>query len=116
MNSEELVEHCEILCEAFDKLDKYVLNPPDAGSFCSNRLNKPATIANIRIYYYIEKVAKIKPHITNWNSSKELAYEKLSFLLLDPRSKFYDMTIHEQMLVLYQSQPEIYGHIFVFNK
>lgn len=118
MNPEELVEHCEALCTAFDKLDKYVLRPPDVANICSRRLNKAATIANIRLYYYIEKRHKYVED-TNAriyiNESKELAYEKLSFLLLDSRSKFYELSKHEQMLIMYQKQAEIYGNVYVFE-
>ena len=93
-----VVEHCESLCEAFEVLD---VSDYTIGAFSQRKLNKAATLANIRLHYYVD--------ITK----DEKAFDKLSFLLLDATSRFWELTQSEQKTILYHNG-DIWDRCFVF--
>ena len=105
MNNTELVQKVENLCDAFENLPHEVHSNLTNYSHCSNTthvLSVAATIANIRLYYYIKRFHENKH-----------GFEELNFLLTNPQSSWEKLN-SEEKVALIKKNTYIITHVLVF--
>ena len=100
---DNLVRNTETLCDAFEDLPSRIT---DRIGMEPLRLSVPATVANIRMFYYI--VNKNYP-----KDSTIRGFEQLRWLLTEPESGWESLTDVEKVALLRHSR-EIYSEVFVF--
>ena len=105
MNTTELVQKVEDLCDAFENLPHEVHSKLSNYSPCSNTthvLSVAATIANIRLYYYVKRLHENKH-----------GFEELNFLLTNPQSSWEKLTTEEKVALI-KKNIHIINHVLVF--
>lgn len=105
---DNLVRNTETLCDAFEDLPSRITDRIGIERFAMEplRLSVPATVANIRMFYYI--VNKNYP-----KDSTIRGFEQLRWLLTEPKSGWESLTDVEKVALLRHSR-EIYSEVFVF--
>lgn len=106
---EKLVENTEALCEAFENLPRTLTDRICVVRFFGDHsyLSIPATIANIRLYYYVKQ-----DHYPS--ESTRRGFETLRFILTDPRSGWNDLSDDDKIYLL-RKQVDVTNEVFVFS-
>ena len=105
---EKLVETTEALCDAFEKLPSSITDRLIIERFTSESLNLSvaATVANIRMFYYIVK--------NNYPKESTLrGFEQLRWLLTESKSGWDELNDDERIALFKQSR-DLYNEVFVF--
>lgn len=79
---DQLVKRVEDFCDVMEKIPHFML--------FGERLSKPASIAAMRAFYYVEKN----------NPDKHLSYECLRFILTDPACQWVNLSLDEQIALI----------------
>lgn len=87
MNTEKLVEYVERFCDLVEGLDNEFVNE---FRFFDQQVSIPATVAALRVFYYIENKYVLR-------SERKLWYEILYFVLTDEKSKWDSLTAKEKI-------------------
>ena len=105
---EKLVETTEALCDAFENLPSSITDRLIIERFTTESLNLSvaATVANIRMFYYIVKNNFPK-------DSTVRGFEQLRWLLTESKSGWNDLNDDEK-IALFKHSREIYNEVFVF--
>jgi len=100
----EMVESCEKLCEAFEEIDDEVLGKLRE----YKKVSKAATVANIRLHYYITKryykVCDLRVY---------LGFDQLNFLLTNEKSNWNSLNKEEKCALL-RHRYNIIENVMVF--
>jgi hypothetical protein len=106
---EKLVETTEAFCDAFENLSSSVIERIIIERYVANvlRLSVPATIANIRMFYYVTQ--KHSPSEAAWRG-----FEQLRYLLTNDMSGWEKLNDAEKVSFLKYTR-DIYNEVFVFS-
>ena len=105
---DKLVRDTEALCDAFENLPSSITDRISIERFNMEplQLSVPATVANIRMFYYI--VNKNYP-----KDSTVRGFEQLRWLLTESRSGWNYLNDDEK-IALFKHSREFYNEVFVF--
>lgn len=104
-----LVNTCEDVCDKFEEIPINVFDIINQRKIYS-KINITATIANIRIHYYISLLNY--SHTITFDTKH--AFKKLEFLLLDSQSKWDSFDNHTKATILYNNV-DIMNHVLVLD-
>lgn len=106
---EQIVENTEAFCDAFENLPPSITEGIIIERYVSSilRLSVQATVANIRMFYYITR--KHSPSEAAWRG-----FEQLRYLLTDDMSGWGKLNDHEKIAMLKHTR-DIYNEVFVFS-
>lgn len=105
---EKLVETTEALCDAFENLPSSITDRLIIERFTveSLKLSVAATVANIRMFYYI-----VNNHFPKYSTVR--GFEQLRWLLTESKSGWNDLNDDEK-IALFKHSRQIYDEVFVF--
>ena len=106
---EALVKDVEALCDAFEEIPQTVTDRIRLESFfgASKPLCIPATVANIRVFYYVSQ-------FYNPPQERSKAFAQLKFLLTDERSNWNTMNDDEKLAIIYALRA-MFTEVMVFS-
>ena len=106
---EALVKEVEALCDAFEAIPETVTDRIRLESFfgASKPLCIPATIANIRVFYYVTQFYNPPP-------DRSKAFAQFKFLLTDERSNWDTMNEDEKLAIIYALRV-MFNEVMVFS-
>ena len=106
---EKLVEDTEALCDAFEDLPSSITDRIIIEMYIAHpmRLCVQATLANIRMFYYITQ--KNSPSIATIRG-----FEQFKYLLTSDLSGWKDLNDNQKIAILKHTR-DIYNEVFVFS-
>ena len=107
---EKLVEVTEALCDAVESLPPEIVKAMGIKNPLHDtvrNLSIPATVANIRMFYYVTI-----DNSPNFNILR--GFEQLKYILMDPRSNWEDLSTNDKISWL-KIQSDIHNHVFVID-
>lgn len=105
-DTQELVEKVEAMCDALEGWSPRLLEGLGRDDYATSKrriVSLPATIANVKLYYFVEHVNKTKS-----------GFEKLFFLLTDGKSDWKNLS-EEDKIALVRKNVDIVEEVLVLG-
>lgn len=108
---EDIVNKCEELCDELENVPQTVIDGLCIKNYYLNTkcvLSIPATIANVRLFYYVKSRHEI------CNKIAFSAFEQLRFILTNDQSNWCNLNDNEKISFI-KSQIDITNHVLIFT-